>query len=630
MDWLELLKNEDIETFNLNRPDRLDLFGADLSGFSLKGVDLSYTNLEKADLSDCNLEGAFLNHTNLNGTDLTGTNLRNIDAERSSWSESYIEDADFSFSNLSYANFNDAELHNVDFAHATLYEARLKRCDIQKSSMRYINAEQARFSGSQFTGSDLSFAVLKKAKLAKCNFSKTLFSNSDLSESLFAEASLKQLTLEQCDLRNSNFHKASLKECLFESCDLTSADLTEVPAEDQKFKNCTLRDLSSLIPAETPSLITIKRLDLLNADACLSSEHLLLYWKSTELDDASGEEITPLRLTIIKTDAQLKREAFAHSVSAQRVQSCQLFPTSNGWDLIMLEQRSSGIYLRWDQISFSGEISLKAVQRVSFPVPNHLIPNRAKIYKMREGYALFSIQGRVLIFLVSHKGQFFEGGYSFPTALKLFDHLPIVQTKGGSLTPLGLHNTLDHFQTPKELSLEQLCITPIKDSFALSWLPKPNNDDQPDPGLWIKAPNQEPELLFTKTFLLEHILVNSKGVPWILFKRSSNAPATPLGMELPPDMPAEIMEELMAEFMDEMLAEEMPIPLSSGSNVEWVAYNYSTCQEYILCGPEGLIEENFLNISILDQGYVLCKTDGSLLLFDLHENGVELKYEIFA
>ena len=66
-----------------------------------------------------------------------------------------------------------------------------------------------------------------------------------------------------------------------------------------------------------------------------------------------------------------------------------------------------------------------------------------------------------------------------------------------------------------------------------------------------------------------------------------------MGMELPPDMPAEIMEELMAEFMDEMIAEEMPIPLSTGSNTEWTAYNSSTDQEYILSGSEGLIEEEF-------------------------------------
>ena len=39
MDWFELLKNEEIETFNQNRPDKLDLFGVDLSGVNLEAYE---------------------------------------------------------------------------------------------------------------------------------------------------------------------------------------------------------------------------------------------------------------------------------------------------------------------------------------------------------------------------------------------------------------------------------------------------------------------------------------------------------------------------------------------------------------------------------------------------------------
>lgn len=58
---------------------RLELYGEDLEGASLKGCYLNYANFRGANLAGVNLSGAYLVGANLEGCNLTGANLKGAD-----------------------------------------------------------------------------------------------------------------------------------------------------------------------------------------------------------------------------------------------------------------------------------------------------------------------------------------------------------------------------------------------------------------------------------------------------------------------------------------------------------------------------------------------------------------------
>ena len=112
---------------DVQRGNRAELRGLDLSGVSLSGrplqmVCLASANLRGADLSNANLENADLSEANLSRANLSGANLRKAD--------------------LSDADLRDADLSGAELDGADVWRANFRGCRIAPAALhRALNCE---------------------------------------------------------------------------------------------------------------------------------------------------------------------------------------------------------------------------------------------------------------------------------------------------------------------------------------------------------------------------------------------------------------------------------------------------------------------------------------------------------
>lgn len=106
------LSHADLQDQNLTRTK---LAGADLSGAKLQGADLISADLQGADLSGAKLQGANLNHAKLQGADLSGAKLQGANLNRAKLQGADLSSAFLRGANFSGANFRLADLRNANF-----------------------------------------------------------------------------------------------------------------------------------------------------------------------------------------------------------------------------------------------------------------------------------------------------------------------------------------------------------------------------------------------------------------------------------------------------------------------------------------------------------------------------------
>jgi len=93
---IEIMEKLTRETIINHVRDKVDLFGADLSGADLRGADLSDANLRGADLREVDLSKPIgLGHTDLRRADLREANLSNADLGGADLREADLSDAKF-------------------------------------------------------------------------------------------------------------------------------------------------------------------------------------------------------------------------------------------------------------------------------------------------------------------------------------------------------------------------------------------------------------------------------------------------------------------------------------------------------------------------------------------------------
>jgi uncharacterized protein YjbI with pentapeptide repeats len=129
---VSLLQDGNITDFNKERPQILDLFGADLAELDLSGIDLRKVKMAKADLSGVKLFGAMLEGADLEGVDLT--------------------EAAFGDSTIKGASFRDANIESVE------------------ASGNFIDCD---FSGSTWSGT-----ATRGCTFVRCRFDDAEFASS--------------------------------------------------------------------------------------------------------------------------------------------------------------------------------------------------------------------------------------------------------------------------------------------------------------------------------------------------------------------------------------------------------------------------------------------------------------------
>ncbi len=185
VDQIRLHRSSKTEDPDDWRPCRLDLAGADLSGFSFNETDLQGANLDGADLSHAtlvaaNLTGASLVRAMLSAADFTAADLTR--AELQSSRTKMVSNSDINTKRVVFRNailqgswFTEASLPNADFERANLSGARLMKADLviagfNKAQLIDANCTNGKFAKASFKDADVRGADFSTADITDANF----------------------------------------------------------------------------------------------------------------------------------------------------------------------------------------------------------------------------------------------------------------------------------------------------------------------------------------------------------------------------------------------------------------------------------------------------------------------------
>jgi uncharacterized protein YjbI with pentapeptide repeats/NADH:ubiquinone oxidoreductase subunit 3 (subunit A) len=176
----------------------IELDGARLSGADLTGIDLNGAHLDGA-----HLDGAFLDEANLEEAILSKANLKDAVISDADLDDAKLEDAD-----LSEANLEDAILGDVDLRVANLEDANLSNVLIwSEADLSFTNLSGTVFRDASLRGADLRFANLKGADLSSADLKGVVMHGGDLKGS-----DLSGADLSEADLAGVTVTKKQLKQ----------------------------------------------------------------------------------------------------------------------------------------------------------------------------------------------------------------------------------------------------------------------------------------------------------------------------------------------------------------------------------------------------------------------------------
>lgn len=203
-------------SWNQDRPERPELFRADLRGLDLAGKDLSRTNLAGA-----NLEGANLNDARLSHAWLSGSNFRKASLCRANLDGAIIRCADFTCARLQGAWITRVDGSGADFTSANLRESSL--ADSRFIGSRFDDAclDDATLCDACLAGSSMHSTSLRRSKLTRAILNHAKLDQADLSDANLGEAFLNGTRLKGARLRG-----ACLERAIFLQADLRHADLS--------------------------------------------------------------------------------------------------------------------------------------------------------------------------------------------------------------------------------------------------------------------------------------------------------------------------------------------------------------------------------------------------------------------
>jgi fluoroquinolone resistance protein len=222
------------------------------------------------------------------------TTLRRFEGEKLSapaW-----DDAD-----LSEAVFVNCLIEDANVAGANFSCARFKDCRIVRSRFARCDLREARFEDCGFADAERKTGLIA----AFSNLEQAVFSNCDLTLSLFDRSSLYAIEVVNCSLRGARFEKADFAKAFgrkvirsaatFRDCTLELADLSQARLAECVLSDCDLRETD------------FSGADLEGADLTGSNLfHAILDGAKLAGADLRGAEVSGLDLAALATRHGLK------------------------------------------------------------------------------------------------------------------------------------------------------------------------------------------------------------------------------------------------------------------------------------------------------------------------------------
>lgn len=207
-----------------------DLSGADLYRAYLCEANLSEARLDNANLNMANLHQATLDHAHLDGANLSQTDLREAQMHNVQAEKTILRGADLSNAILSQADLHACDLHEARINGARLDGANLFQCDLHTLDLTGIDLKEANLgwadlSGVNLNGADLQHAHLQHARLSGASLDAANLNDADLEEADLNSAYLGNAHMRRAYLRCADLSFSDLSGAVLSRADLSGADL---------------------------------------------------------------------------------------------------------------------------------------------------------------------------------------------------------------------------------------------------------------------------------------------------------------------------------------------------------------------------------------------------------------------
>lgn len=472
MDILELLQAENISEFNEKRSYRTspNLFAVDLSKKDLSGADLSGVNLDKSDLTETVLADTNLMNARLNGIDgtkmsfssalgikvklrdawLEGANLNSADFSRGNLTEAYLREAHGELVRMSGTVLKEVDAVGVKWPEADLSEAVMTRADFSNADLSRADLTSASANGVILVGARLDGVIGSGIRLAGANLQGASLMGARLSGANLAEADLSGAHLGGADLSGANMTGANL-----EGVNLQGAVLADATLDGVDFSTVNLQDTDMTGVDPTALALTEEQMEGLASygagvaafeetrvsklNSACNGKRLAVVWLNEH-----DEDLQSIRWALFGPDAEVHNGVLP--VAASGVVAHDIIGVGEGFEIVLLHERTTGAAASRYHLGFAGEISPSGSKPLGYE------PVVTPILRGGESLEMIGLAKRGPSVVVSGVG---ENGLA-PLASEriatgqgfLSRHDPIIMSKGGVLIPIQGRRLAKPVRTP--------------------------------------------------------------------------------------------------------------------------------------------------------------------------------------
>ena len=629
------LKKGQIELFNTSRPSKLSFFGEDLSNLQLQHADLSNCNLKKCDFSHSVLSHANLSQSSCDGADFSDCDLSNIDIRNTSFHEAFFENTQITNSLFESCYFEESEFINVSFVQSNLEACSLKKSIFQSCDFTNSHANVSKFSWSTLQNCSFVNAQFQECKFPHATFLESTIQKSSMTECVFVHTSLATTTIQDSYFTNSNLYASEWGNIEVLRCDFSKCDISELLAEPKQFIDCAFSMTEGGYLFDTSSVPQLKFASPIQPNLVYGKEDLLLYW--------IGEEFWYTMLYNVTKNTESKPYTFP--IPRERILYNRPIPSKTGWDWICVEKRKSNNYLVWFEQDVNGQFQLIQEHKIPIQLQPNSIQQTMKAYPIKGGFLLYCIEIKLLAIhwkkdrLVEEKLQKYCKVHhlGFPTSDQILGRgKPILLSKGGGLTPIDLLQPDDSFHIPPEFETSNFQVERQNKHIVLAWCTY-QEDEQGNQtqqkGLHVyNHLTTSSQILHPNDIVLQYAIALSKGKTWIITqiqgRKIDHSPLEDMmGMDLPEDMPPDVLQDIFAEFQDDF-GEIRPQMGSITTQPEIHVHNLDEDNSIVLFGDLGIYGDEIDYFVPSNKGTVLfVNIEGGLVVFDLYPEEPRILWE---
>jgi uncharacterized protein YjbI with pentapeptide repeats len=461
MDLLELLQDGQVEAFNDARNPRSppDLFAAELAELDLTGVDLSGAQLDKSDLTGTNLTDASLARASLAGIDGEGLILDGALAMGCRFSGAFMQGAKLDSADISRGNLEEAVLTGSTGEGLRLIGARLKDAKIDGVTWGDVDLSEAQLKGTDFTGSTLAIvrlvdasgpgvifinATLEKADATNAKLPGAKLSGASLVGAQLSGINLQGADLTGCDLTGADLTRANLTGAIVAGANFAGAKLVDACLDDVDLNGASLggADLSGVdaraLGLDEAALATLAAWgSTFDPDApvafdepavAVSEGCVGILWTNEEDDDRAT-----VRWMVTAAGKVVASGTLPYA--ADSVLADAILPASSGFELVLLLDRPTGVFVARHHLGLDGAVGPSRMQALGYrPAVKPLVrgvEGKLTMWGLSQrgpSVVVHREEGEALIVAASHEVATARGIVGL--------HHPVLLAKGGVVFPV--------------------------------------------------------------------------------------------------------------------------------------------------------------------------------------------------